>query len=151
MHFSGAVYSAQMRIQLYSYPSLQYSWCDSFLLRMTSFLDIVHGLFPGLFEDTVLCLEVVTGDGELKWVSRDIEPDLFYGIFGSFGSIALVTCAVLRCVPARRWKPPRLFLSLTWFRVGISIFSLSFLCLVLFFPSDWHVFLIDYCSFLRFV
>jgi FAD/FMN-containing dehydrogenase len=53
----------------------------------------------GLTSDTVRALEVVTGDGELRRVTPESEPDLFWGLRGSKGALGIVTAVELDLLP----------------------------------------------------
>ena len=55
----------------------------------------------GLFEDTVEEIQVVLGDGSLCTVSPNQNADLFFGMFGSFGSLVFVVAAKIRCMPVQ--------------------------------------------------
>ncbi|MGI8420436.1 MAG: FAD-binding protein [Candidatus Levyibacteriota bacterium] len=55
----------------------------------------------GQFNDTCVEYEVVLGSGEVRTVNRKKQADLFYGISGSYGSIALLTLITLELIPAR--------------------------------------------------
>jgi hypothetical protein len=45
----------------------------------------------GLNSDKVSAFDVVTGDGELRRVTADQEPDLFWGLRGTKGALGIVT------------------------------------------------------------
>jgi FAD/FMN-containing dehydrogenase len=45
----------------------------------------------GLASDAVRAFEVVTGDGVLRRVTPDVEPDLFWALRGGKGSVGIVT------------------------------------------------------------
>lgn len=57
----------------------------------------------GLHTDTVVDLDVVTGDGVLRTCSAEHDPDLFRAVLGGLGQAGIVTRAMLRLVarPAR--------------------------------------------------
>eukprot|EP00949_MAST-11_sp_MAST-11-sp1_P001662 g1662.t1 len=61
----------------------------------------------GLFEDTVESMLVCTGDGRILTVSRTEFPEIFYGLFGSFGSVCIVLRATVRLMPAKRYVEVR--------------------------------------------
>ncbi len=54
----------------------------------------------GGFHDSCVEYEIVTGDGEILTCSRDVEPDVFEMIHGSYGTLALLTKLTFRLVPA---------------------------------------------------
>lgn len=54
----------------------------------------------GQFNDICSRYELVLGSGELKAVSPTQEPQLFYGISGSYGSLASMTLAEVQLEPA---------------------------------------------------
>lgn len=49
----------------------------------------------GLSADRVVALEVVTGDGALRHVSADTEPDLYWGLRGGKATLGIVTAVEL--------------------------------------------------------
>ncbi len=52
----------------------------------------------GQFNDSCVSYDVILGDGSfLKSVSCDNYSDLFYGISGSYGSLAIVTAVTIKC------------------------------------------------------
>lgn len=56
----------------------------------------------GLFHESSLAYEVLTGNGEIITASPDMHADLFYALPGSYGTIGLITMvklAVVRCKP----------------------------------------------------
>lgn len=53
----------------------------------------------GLSADSVLAFEVVTSDGQLLRASADENPDLFWGLRGGGGSLAIVTAMEIRLYP----------------------------------------------------
>ncbi len=59
----------------------------------------------GFSTDTVLELEVVTGEGEVLGCSPDVRPDLFHAVVGGLGQVAIIVRARIRVGPA----PERLF------------------------------------------
>lgn len=52
----------------------------------------------GLSSDTVRAFEVVTGDGVLRRVTADSHPDLFWGLRGGKGTLAIVTAVEIDLV-----------------------------------------------------
>jgi cytokinin dehydrogenase len=60
--------------------------------------------------DHVLELEIVTGDGEVRRCSPDVEPDLFEAVLGGLGQFGIITEATVALVPApatvRGWSIP---------------------------------------------
>jgi cytokinin dehydrogenase len=61
----------------------------------------------GVQVDRVQRLQVVTGDGQVRWCSETVRPDLFHGVLAGLGEIGIVTRAVVDLVPApsrvRHW------------------------------------------------
>jgi len=55
----------------------------------------------GGFHDACLEYEVLTGTGEVLTLSREKEPELFEMVHGSYGTLARLTRATFRLVPAR--------------------------------------------------
>jgi hypothetical protein len=55
----------------------------------------------GTFNDTCSALEFLTADGSLMRVSPEINPDLFYGLAGSYGSLGTLVLAEIKLVPAK--------------------------------------------------
>lgn len=56
----------------------------------------------GIFHDQCVSLEIVCGNGELRYVSPADGAELFYGCSGSYGSLGMITGAELQLVPASR-------------------------------------------------
>ncbi len=55
----------------------------------------------GQFSDSCLEYELLLADGTLLIVSPEKDPDLFYGVSGSYGSLAFLTCVKLRLTSAK--------------------------------------------------
>lgn len=55
----------------------------------------------GQFSDGVDSVELLLGDGTVLEVSASHHPDLFYGISGSYGSLAMVLSVRLPLIPAK--------------------------------------------------
>jgi Delta24-sterol reductase len=55
----------------------------------------------GQFNDNCLEYECILGDGTIINVSKDKNSDLFYGISGSYGSLALLTAITISLIPAK--------------------------------------------------
>ncbi|MCB1376466.1 MAG: FAD-binding oxidoreductase, partial [Rhodobacteraceae bacterium] len=53
----------------------------------------------GLATDSVQRFEVVTADGEVRTVSRSEHPDLFWGLRGGGGSLAIITSVEMQLYP----------------------------------------------------
>ncbi|MFN0065389.1 MAG: FAD-dependent oxidoreductase, partial [Chlamydiales bacterium] len=56
----------------------------------------------GQFNDTCLEYELVLGDGKKVTASPEENNDLFYGISGSFGTLAILTLAKIRIIKAKK-------------------------------------------------
>ena len=69
----------------------------------------------GIFADTCLEYEVMLGNGELATATEDENLDIFAGMPGSSGTVAVLTLAKIRLIPA---KP---FVRLLTERVGSSL------------------------------
>lgn len=59
----------------------------------------VLGRTFGFAADHVLSLDVVTADGDLRTVTADSEPDLFWGLRGGGGNLGIVTSLTVDLVP----------------------------------------------------
>jgi len=59
----------------------------------------LHCLGHGVTADHVLGIEVVFGDGTIAWLEDTDASDLRALVTGSEGSLAIVTCALLRLLP----------------------------------------------------
>ena len=57
----------------------------------------------GQFNDSCLAYEVLLGNGDLLRVTPNEHPDLFYGLTGSYGSLALIVLVELKLIPAKPW------------------------------------------------
>ncbi|KAF4556984.1 FAD-binding domain-containing protein 63 [Elsinoe fawcettii] len=57
----------------------------------------------GVFDDTVLSIEIVLGDGTVTKASETENADLWRGAAGSFGSLGVVTLLEIRLVRAERF------------------------------------------------
>jgi delta24-sterol reductase len=55
----------------------------------------------GQFNDTCTLYEFVLGNGEVVTANKKKNPDLFYGISGSYGTIALLTLITLELIPTK--------------------------------------------------
>lgn len=53
----------------------------------------------GLATDSVVRFEVVTADGQVWTVSKEEHPDLFWGLRGGGGSLAIITGMVIKLYP----------------------------------------------------
>lgn len=59
----------------------------------------LHCLGHGVTADHVLGIEVVTGDGTIAWLEDTDDVDLRALVTGSEGTLAIVTCALVRLLP----------------------------------------------------
>lgn len=57
----------------------------------------------GQFNDTCVEYELITADGKIIRASHNENADLFYGISSSYGTLAVVTLAKIRLVPATKY------------------------------------------------
>ena len=55
----------------------------------------------GLFDRTVIWLEIVLADGEVVTASKDDKPDLFYSAAASFGTLGITTLLEIQLVEAK--------------------------------------------------
>ncbi|KAF9449794.1 FAD-binding domain-containing protein [Macrolepiota fuliginosa MF-IS2] len=53
----------------------------------------------GLTIDTVVAFELVKPDGTILWVTKDTQPDLFFGLKGGFNNFGIVTRFTLKTFP----------------------------------------------------
>ena len=56
----------------------------------------------GQFNDTCLEYELLLANGTLLKASADNHPDLFYGVSGSYGTLAIITLITLKLIPASK-------------------------------------------------
>lgn len=57
----------------------------------------------GQFNDICTRYEVLLGDGALINITKESHPDLFYGISGSYGSLAIILSVEIQLVEAPEW------------------------------------------------
>jgi delta24-sterol reductase len=57
----------------------------------------------GLFTHTVVAIEVVLADGSVMTTTADRQPDVLAALAESLGTLAIVTSATIRMVPAKPW------------------------------------------------
>jgi delta24-sterol reductase len=57
----------------------------------------------GQFNDTCIEYELITSDGEIIIASKNENADIFYGISGSYGTLAIITKIKLRLISADRY------------------------------------------------
>ena len=57
----------------------------------------------GQVNDNCLEYELLLGNGELIFASPDKNPDLFYALTGSYGTLALLTAVKLKLIDAKKW------------------------------------------------
>lgn len=53
----------------------------------------------GQFNDNCLAYELLLGNGDVVWATEKENKDLFYGISGSYGSLALITAIKVKLIP----------------------------------------------------
>jgi len=51
----------------------------------------------GQFNDTCCTIELLLGNGEHRQCSQHQNPDLYYGVCGSFGSLGILTAVEIQC------------------------------------------------------
>ncbi|MEX2281085.1 MAG: FAD-binding oxidoreductase [Gemmatimonadota bacterium] len=56
----------------------------------------------GLAIDNLVAVDVVTADGQLRHASKDVNPDLFWGVRGGGGNFGIVTSFEFRLHPMQR-------------------------------------------------
>lgn len=57
----------------------------------------------GLFQHICLSFELVLADGSLVTCSRDENPDLFYAIPWSYGTLGFLTAVEIKIIPSTRY------------------------------------------------
>lgn len=57
----------------------------------------------GQFCDTCIEYELILGDGTKMIASREKNPELFYGVSGSYGTLALLTLVKVSLIPAKKY------------------------------------------------
>lgn len=57
----------------------------------------------GQVNDTCLGFELILGNGEKVWASREEHADLFYAIPGSYGTLAILTLIKIKLIKAEKW------------------------------------------------
>lgn len=57
--------------------------------------------YCGCFNDICESFDILCGNGDLLTVSRTENPDLFYGLAGSYGSLGMLVSAKIRLLPAK--------------------------------------------------
>ena len=55
----------------------------------------------GLIQETVVAFEIVTADGELLRVTRENNPELFYALSWSHGTLGFLVAVELRILPIK--------------------------------------------------
>jgi delta24-sterol reductase len=55
----------------------------------------------GQFNDICTAYELILGNGELVYASKNKNTDLYYGVSGSYGTFALLTRITLELIPAK--------------------------------------------------
>ena len=69
-----------------------------------------HGRYIGYgsLAMTVISMDVITADGELKTVSRTVHPELFHAVIGCYNAVAIIVAVELELAEneplERRWK-----------------------------------------------
>ena len=57
----------------------------------------------GMFEKTILCIEIVLANGDVVTASREQNADLFHGASSSLGTLGILTLLKVELVDARRY------------------------------------------------
>ncbi|XP_002740991.1 delta(24)-sterol reductase [Saccoglossus kowalevskii] len=57
----------------------------------------------GLFQHTCLSYELVLADGSLVKCSKDEDPDLFYAVPWSYGTLGFLVAAEIKIIPAKKF------------------------------------------------
>jgi delta24-sterol reductase len=57
----------------------------------------------GQFNDTCISYECILGDGSIVTLDKKQHSDLYYGISGSYGSLALLTKITISLIPAKQF------------------------------------------------
>lgn len=57
----------------------------------------------GIFNDTCLSFDILSGEGSLIHASPFENPDIFYGIAGSYGSLGALVRAEIQLIPAQKY------------------------------------------------
>ncbi|GLH05056.1 24-dehydrocholesterol reductase [Gryllus bimaculatus] len=57
----------------------------------------------GLFQHICVSYELVMGDGSVVTCSKENNPDLFYAVPWSYGTLGLLTAAEIKIIPAKRY------------------------------------------------
>lgn len=57
----------------------------------------------GLFQHTCVSYELVLSDGSLVVCSKQEEPDLFYSIPWSYGTLGILTAVEIKIIPAKNY------------------------------------------------
>lgn len=57
----------------------------------------------GAFDQTISSHEIITGDGTVLTTSAEHNPDLFYGIPGTAGTLGILTSATINLIPAKKY------------------------------------------------
>ncbi|PNF18142.1 Delta(24)-sterol reductase [Cryptotermes secundus] len=57
----------------------------------------------GLFQHICVSYELVLADGSLVTCSKESDPDLFYAVPWSYGTLGFLTAAVIRIIPAQKY------------------------------------------------
>lgn len=57
----------------------------------------------GQFNDTCIEYELLTASGQKIIASKDVNSDLFYGVSGSYGTIAFLTAIKIKLIPAKKY------------------------------------------------
>lgn len=63
----------------------------------------------GQVSDNCLEYELLLGNGEKIYASKTLYSDLFYGISGSYGTLALLTAVKLKLIRAKKWVQLKLY------------------------------------------
>ncbi len=57
----------------------------------------------GQFNDQCIAYEIQLGNGERVRTSKEINPDLFYGVSGAYGSLGMITLIEIQLIESKPW------------------------------------------------
>lgn len=57
----------------------------------------------GLFQDNCISYEIILSSGEIVTCSKDENPDLYYAIPSSYGTLGFITAVKIKMIPAKKY------------------------------------------------